>query len=419
MSEKTRITQFADIETPLDIAKYIESGGYAGLLAAMGKSPAEVLGVVKDSGLRGRGGAGFPTGQKWESVSGGEEPYLVCNADEGEPGTFKDRFILERAPYLVLEGMTIAAMAIDAHQGYIYIRGEYPEIAKTLAAAIEKAKAGGYLGNDILTSGFSFDVAVRVGGGSYVVGDETALLNSLMGNRGYPMLKPPFPTEKGLWGKPTVVNNVETLACVPIILACGAGAFASVGSRDCPGYKLFSLSGHVAAPGVYELPMGTKLRDVLGKAGGVTGTLKAIQIGGTAGPIFGPAALDYNLDFPSMRKAGGALGSGAVVAMNTSVNMTHVLEVTMRFFAQESCGHCFPCRYGTRQLDYMAHRIAVGSGRTEYLDLMRETASVMVGSSFCPFGQSVALPLQSLLDGFGDEIVSFMTEQEYLKEVEA
>ncbi len=419
MNEKTRITQFAELEAPLDLAKYIESGGYQGLLAAMAKTPDELIGIIKDSGLRGRGGAGFPTGQKWESVAAAKEPYLVCNADEGEPGTFKDRFILEKAPYLVLEGMTIAALAIDAHQGYIYIRGEYPEIAKNLATAIEKAKAGGYLGNDILTNGFSFDVAVRVGGGSYVVGDETALLNSLMGNRGYPMLKPPFPTEKGLWEKPTVVNNVETLACVPIILACGATAFSSVGSRDCPGYKLFSLSGHVATPGVYELPMGTKVREVLEKAGGVTGTLKAIQIGGTAGPIFGPVALDYCLDFPSMRKVGGALGSGAIVAINTSVNMAHVLEVTMRFFAQESCGHCFPCRYGTRQLDYMARRIALGSGRADYLDLMRETAAVMVGASFCPFGQSVALPLTSLLDGFGDEIASFITEQDYLKEVEA
>ncbi|MCE5255924.1 MAG: SLBB domain-containing protein [Spirochaetaceae bacterium] len=417
MNERSRISHFANSEAPLDIARYIESGGYVGLMAALGKTSAEVIGVVKNSGLRGRGGAGFPTGLKWESVAAGEQPYLVCNADEGEPGTFKDRFILERAPYLVLEGMTIAALAIGAREGYIYVRGEYPEIAKMLALATEKAKARGYLGNDILSSGFSFDVAVRVGGGSYVVGDETALLNSLMGNRGYPMLKPPFPTEKGLWGKPTVVNNVETLAYVPIILGLGAQAFASIGSVNCPGYKLFSLSGHVANPGVYEFPMGTRLRDVLEKAGGVTGTLKAIQIGGTAGPIFGPAALDYNLDFPSMQKAGGALGSGAIVAMNTSVNMAHVLEVTMRFFAQESCGQCFPCRYGTRQLDYMAHRIALGLGKVEYLDLMRETATVMVGASFCPFGQSVALPLKSLLDEFGDEIVSFMTEQQYLKEV--
>jgi NADH-quinone oxidoreductase subunit F len=419
MKQLARITEFADTPYPLNIDKYIESGGYSGLRAALGKSPSEIISIVKESGLRGRGGAGFPTGQKWESVPAGSESFLVCNADEGEPGTFKDRFILEKSPYLVLEGMTIAAKAIGARHGYIYIRGEYPEIAKTLTQAMENAKTAHYLGKNILDSSFSFDISIRVGGGSYVVGDETALLNSLMGNRGYPMLKPPFPTEKGLWGKPTVVNNVETLAYVPMILSAGAKTFASIGSKDCPGYKLFSVSGHVANPGIFEFPMGTKLLTILKNAGGETGTLKAIQIGGTAGPIYGPEALDYSLDFPSMRKYGGALGSGAIVVMNTSVNMAHVLEVTMRFFAQESCGHCFPCRYGTRQLDYMAHKIALGSGKPEYIDLIRETAAVMMGSSFCPFGQSVALPINSLLDGFGEEIVSFMKQQDYLKEERA
>jgi NADH-quinone oxidoreductase subunit F len=255
-----------------------------------------------------------------------------------------------------------------------------------------------------------------MGGGSYVVGDETALISSLMGKRGYPTLKPPFPTEKGLWDKPTVVNNVETLAYVPLILSKGAEQFASIGAKDCPGYKLFCLSGHVANPGVYELPMGTSVGEVLERSGGVKGTLKALQIGGTAGPIFGPEAFSYSLDFPSMKKVGGALGSGAIVVMNTSVNMVDVLAVTMRFFAQESCGQCFPCRYGTRQLDFMAHQIAVGAGKESYLELMRKTANVMVGASFCPFGQSIALPLLSLLDRFDEEILSFMKQEEYLKE---
>jgi len=340
----------------------------------------------------------------------------VCNADEGEPGTFKDRFVLEHAPFLVLEGMAIAAYAIGARTGYIYVRGEYPQIVASLSSAIASAVKAGYLGEHILGSDFAFGVEVRKGGGSYVVGDETALLNSLMGNRGYPFLKPPFPTEKGLWGKPTIVNNVETLAYVPYIFAHGAEAFASIGSPDSPGLKLFSVSGHVAHPGVYEFPMGSTVRDLEAAAGGAMGNLKAVQIGGTAGPVFDAAALDYSLDFASMRKAGGALGSGALVFMNTTVNMAQVLDVTMRFFAEESCGQCFPCRYGTRQLAFMANKIASGQGKVEYLDLMRDTARVMVGSSLCPFGQSIALPLESLLNGFGDEVVSFVKQQEFLKE---
>ena len=419
MNGMIRISHFAQTESPLDLGKYVEAGGLEGLQAAMTKSPEEVLKIVKDSGLRGRGGAGFPTGRKWESVVSTENPYLVCNADEGEPGTFKDRFILEHAPYLLLEGMVIAAKAIDSRKGYLYIRGEYPHVAEMLREAIDKAVAAGWLGNDILGSGFSFNIEVRRGGGSYVVGDETALLSSLMGKRGYPTLKPPFPTQKGLWDKPTVVNNVETLAYVPIILSHGADAFASIGSKDCPGYKLFCLSGDVTKPGVYEFPMGTTVSDLLEEAGGVRGTLKALQIGGTAGPIYGPEALGYHLDFPSMKNIGGALGSGAIVVMNTSVNMIHVLAVTMRFFAQESCGQCFPCRYGTRQLDYMAHQIAIGAGKEKYLDLMRQTAETMVGASLCPFGQSVAMPLLSLLDRFGEEIVSSIRQQEYLKEAGA
>lgn len=417
MRNLTFITQYASVDKPLEIEKFVENGGFSGLRAAIALSPQEVISEVKKSGLRGRGGAGFPTGVKWESVSGEGERFLVCNADEGEPGTFKDRFILEHAPYLVLEGMAIAAYAIGAHKGYIYVRGEYPQIISLLSQAIEEAEKRGYLGEGILGSNFSFYVELRKGGGSYVVGDETALLNSLMGNRGYPLLKPPFPTEKGLWGKPTVVNNVETLAYVPYIFRYSASAFASIGHPGSPGLKLFSVSGHIAKPGVYEYPMGTTIGELMEAAGGPRGVLKAVQVGGTAGPIYDTTALSYALDFDSLRKVGGALGSGALVFMNTTVSMVQVLDVTMRFFAEESCGQCFPCRYGTRQLAFMAHKIASGQGRIEYLDLMRDTARVMVGSSFCPFGQSIALPLESLLDRFGEEIVFFIKQQEFLKEV--
>ncbi|HUX12509.1 MAG TPA: NADH-ubiquinone oxidoreductase-F iron-sulfur binding region domain-containing protein [Spirochaetia bacterium] len=417
MSAVRFITKFTEAEDPLDLRAYESAGGFSGLKAALAGSDEAVVETIRTSGLRGRGGAGFPTGIKWGSVSGDGDRYLVCNADEGEPGTFKDRYVLEKAPYLLLEGMAIAAYATGAHSGFIYVRGEYPKIARSLGAAIASAAAAGYLGSKIAGSSFSFVVEVRKGGGSYVVGDETALLNSLMGNRGYPLLKPPFPTEKGLWGKPTIVNNVETLAYVPFILTNGPNSFSQVGTPECPGPKLFSVSGHVRNPGVYEFPMGTTVREVLDAAGGVIGTLKAVQIGGTAGPVYNVAALDYRLDFASLRKIGGALGSGALVFMNTTVNMAQVLEVSMRFFAEESCGQCFPCRYGTRQLDFMAHQIAAGRGRAEYLNLIRETSRVMVGSSFCPFGQSIALPVASLLEGFGEEIVSFVKQQQFLKEV--
>lgn len=416
MNDTQFIGRFAALGNPLDIDAFAVSSGFSGLRKALAMAPSEVVAEVKRSGLRGRGGAGFPTGLKWESIAGDDERYLVCNADEGEPGTFKDRFVLEHAPFLVLEGMAIAAYAIGAQTGYIYVRGEYPQIVASLSSAIASAVKAGYLGEHILGGDFAFKVEVRKGGGSYVVGDETALLNSLMGNRGYPFLKPPFPTEKGLWGKPTIVNNVETLAYVPYIFAHGAEAFASIGTPDSPGLKLFSVSGHVVHPGVYEFPMGSTVRELAAAAGGAIGNLKAVQIGGTAGPVFDAAALNYSLDFASMRKAGGALGSGALVFMNTTVNMAQVLDVTMRFFAEESCGQCFPCRYGTRQLAFMANKIASGQGKVEYLDLMRDTARVMVGSSFCPFGQSIALPLESLLNGFGDEVVSFVKQQEFLKE---
>lgn len=411
------ISRFTDIQDPLDIDAFIAAGGFEGVRRALEMSPAEVIEDVREAGLRGRGGAGFPTGIKWASVTGDGDRYIVCNADEGEPGTFKDRHVLERAPYLLLEGMSIAAYATGAHKGYIYVRGEYPQIVTDLQTAIENASSAGFLGEKSGRKGFSFSVEVRMGGGSYVVGDETALLNSLMGNRGYPLLKPPFPTERGLWDKPTVVNNVETLAYVPFIFTDGAASFASIGTPESPGPKLFSVSGHVQRPGVYEFPMGTTVAEILEAAGGMVGTIKAVQIGGTAGPVFDVSALDYALDFASLRRVGGALGSGALVFMNTTVNMAQVLEVSMRFFAEESCGQCFPCRYGTRQLDFMAHQIASGRGKSEYLGLMRETGDVMVGASFCPFGQSIAQPLNSLLERFGPEIVSFIKQQQFLKEV--
>jgi NADH-quinone oxidoreductase subunit F len=403
------LASFARTDDPLDLAAYTERGGFSGLTRAQTLSPEQVVDTVRKARLAGRGGAGFDAGTKWSTVPPAQEVYVVCNADEGEPGTFKDRFLLENAPFLVIEGLVLASYAVGARRAFIYIRGEYPVAQRRIRDALkivrEQKKDAGV------------DIEVKIGGGSYVVGDETALLNSLMGNRGYPLLKPPFPTQEGLWEKPTVVNNVETLACVPLILARGADWFREIGSPENPGPKLYSVSGHVQSPGVYEMPMGVPLGELLAEAGGADGVLKAVQIGGTAGPIYAADKLDLKLDFVSMRGAGGSLGSGAVVVMNTSVTMAQVLQVTMRFFSEESCGQCFACRYGTRQLEYMANEIAAGRGKIEYLERMRETARVMDQSSFCPFGQSVKLPVYTLLDNFGDEITRGIKEHEYLKEV--
>lgn len=399
-----------------NIDAYLAIDGYRGLKNALDRKRLEVVQEVENSQLRGRGGAGFPTGKKWAGVSPETKSYLVCNADEGEPGTFKDRYLMEKAPFLLLEGMTIAAYAVRAQKGFIYIRGEYPEIAKSLNKAQEEARSRKLLGDNILGSDFSFDIEIVRGGGSYVVGDETALLSSLMGERGFPWMKPPFPTEKGLWDQPTVVNNVETLSCIPLILHHGAAAFAMQGVEGSSGTKLYCVSGHVGSAGVYEFPMGIGLDELIDAAGGVKGQLKAVQIGGTAGPVYDDRALSLHLDYDSMMRAGGSLGSGAVVVMNSKTNMAGVLQVSMRFFAEESCGQCFPCRYGTRQLNYMAQRIAAGSGKQSYLSLMQDTGDVMKASSFCPFGQSVSTPLNSLLHYFGDEVQQFIQQQDYVKE---
>lgn len=418
MNSTSMLTRFAAAKDPLDIDEYARLGGFAGLNAALEKPPSAVIETVRQARLAGRGGAGFDAGTKWSTVPpGAEEAYVVCNADEGEPGTFKDRYLLEHAPYLVIEGLAIASYAVGARRAFVYVRGEYPLAAERLRTALSRVRDRGLLSKRNGDNRFSLDVRIKTGGGSYVVGDETALLSSLMGNRGYPMLKPPFPTQEGLWAKPTVVNNVETLACVPLILKDGPDWFRSLGTEANPGPKLYSVSGHVANPGVYEFPMGVLLSEVIDAAGGVEGTLKAVQIGGTAGPIYPAARANLHLDYASMREAGGSLGSGALVVMNTTVSMIHVLQLSMRFFSEESCGQCFACRYGTRQLEYMANEISAGRGTVDYLERMRETVDVMDQSSFCPFGQSIRLPVTSILDNFGDELTRTITEHEYIQEV--
>ena len=415
MNRTDYLTRYTAVDDPSNIDEYRRLGGFAALEMARVTAPQTIVETVRASGLRGRGGAGFPTGMKWASVPRADRsPYLVCNADEGEPGTFKDRFLMERAPFLIVEGIVIAARAVRAAEAIIYVRGEYAAVAEILKQAIDRTREAGYLARD---DGDELTISVVRGGGSYVVGDETALLNSLMGNRGYPMLKPPFPTEKGLWGLPTVINNVETLSCVPPIVARGASWFSSIGARSSPGPKLYCVSGHVQDPGVYEFPTGVTVAELVEAAGGGRGEPKAVQIGGTAGPFYDLRGWSYPLDYESMKEVGGTLGSGAVVVLNTSVSMLHVLEVTARFFSEESCGQCFACRYGTRQLEYMADRVATGRGRLEYLDQMQKAVAVMDSASYCPFGQAAKLPFGTLFEYFGEELESGVKQQQYVNEV--
>lgn len=407
MTSSQDILKFVNHKIGLDLDGYKCLGGFEGFKRALELRPSEVIDEVIDSKLKGRGGAGFDTGLKWASMpKNNEVKYLVVNADEGEPGTFKDRYIIDNCPFLLLEGLLIAAYAISANKAFIYVRGEYQHEVNELQDAIALLKWNNLLGDNILDSEFSIDVEIKRGAGSYVVGDETALLNSLMGNRGNPLLKPPYPTQKGLWGKATLVNNVETLACVPIIMTNGSEAFRNIGSKDCPGPKLFSLSGQIANPGIYEFPMGAKVSDLLLASGGMEGTFKAVQIGGTAGAIYGPQALDYKLDYSFMKKCGSGLGSGALVFMNDTVSMVEVLDIIVRFYADESCGKCMPCRFGTKQLKHIASKIIKGGGSKKDLVKMKNIVLAMSSSSFCPFGKSIALPVLSLLDGFGAEIIN-------------
>ena len=397
----------------VDISSYMKKGGYAGAKKVVKLAPKEVIDEVKKSKLRGRGGAGFPTGNKWSFITNKYPRYLVANADEGEPATFKDRLLMGHSPHLLIEGMLIAAYAIQAEEGFIYVRGEYPNEAQILTRAAAEAKAKGYLGKDILGSGFSFEVEIKRGAGAYVVGEETALLSSLMGRRGNAWYKPPYPPEEGLWNQPTIINNVETLCCVPLIMNKGAEWFSSIGTPESPGPKLIGVSGHAVNKGIYEYPMGVTIGEVLIKAG-MQGHLKAVQVGGISGPIFAPDCLDFKLDYFNMHKVGGSLGSGAVLAMNHSVSMTDTLEAIAYFFAKESCGKCFPCRLGTHEIYKLAKNIAIGHGKMEYLPLIKQTMQTMFAASFCPLGQSVKQPIGSILDHFGYEIEAFIRKSRYL-----
>ncbi len=399
-----------DIDRPetASVSGYEASGGYQALRKAFELEPKAIIEEVKKSGLRGRGGAGFPTGMKWDFAS--RDPkfpkYLLCNADEGEPGTFKDRPILEKNPHLLIEGMIISAYALQTERGYIYLRGEYPHAREVLEKAISEAYEAGYLGEDILGKGFRFDLSVHQGAGAYICGEETALIESIEGRRGQPRIKPPFPVNVGAWGMPTVVNNVETLANIPYIVDIGGEAYAGIGSKDCPGPKLFSISCCVERPGVYELPMGTTLKEIIYEhAGGIKDgrQLKAVIPGGISTPVLTPDKIDVPMDFVSLPKVGSMLGSGAVMVFDERVCLVKVCWRAMKFFEHESCGKCTPCREGTGWMRNILERIEDGFGREGDIELLQDVALSVSGKTFCPLGDGAANVVLSFIRNFPDE----------------
>ncbi|HXQ86932.1 MAG TPA: NAD(P)H-dependent oxidoreductase subunit E [Gaiella sp.] len=399
-----RLLRRVGVADPASIDDYRAHGGYAALRRAFELGPEGVLREVKDSKLVGRGGAAFPTGVKWEAVA--RQParphYLVCNADESEPGTFKDRELMEGDPFAVVEAMTIAAYATGCERGYLYIRGEYPEAQHALEQALAEARSRGFLGEDVMGEGFSFDVEIRRGAGAYICGEETAIFESIEGKRGEPRNKPPFPVEVGLFGKPTVVNNVETLVNVLDVVLGSGPAFAEVGTEGSTGSKLLCLSGHVARPGTYELRFGATLREVLDLAGGVPGgrPLQAVLMGGAAGGFLGPDDLDVPLTFEGARAAETTLGSGVVLVLDDTVDLPRLLQRIAAFFRDESCGQCVPCRVGTvRQEEALARLVAgepLGGLETE-LALIAEVGQCMRDASICGLGQTASSAVESAI----------------------
>jgi NADH-quinone oxidoreductase subunit F len=399
-----RLLRRVGVVDPSSLDDYRANGGYSALARTLQMGSEEVIAEVTASKLMGRGGAAFPTGRKWAAVAGqrAQPHYLVCNADESEPGTFKDRVVLEGDPFAIVEAMTIAAFATGASLGYLYIRGEYPEAEAAVRGAIAAARGANLLGSDILGSGFGFDIEVRRGAGAYICGEETALFESIEGDRGEPRNKPPFPVEVGLFGKPTVVNNVETLINVPLIIEMGGDAYARIGTEGSTGPRLFCLSGHVARPGVYEVEFGKALGDLLEMAGGVPGdrAIRAILLGGAAGVFVGPDALPMPLTFEATRAAGATLGSGVIMVFDETTDLVGTLRRIAQFFRDESCGQCVPCRVGSVRQEELLARLAAGSrvrAREDELALLREIGQAMRDASICGLGQTASSAIESAL----------------------
>jgi NADH-quinone oxidoreductase subunit F len=397
-------------DRPWRLETYQSEGGYEALRKILGEriEQEEIIDTVKQSGLRGRGGAGFPTGLKWSFINrtAPGDKYVVCNSDEGEPGTFKDRDILRYNPHALIEGMIICGYAIGGVAGYNYIRGEFWEPYERFEAALAEAREAGLLGRNILGSGFDFDIHTHLGAGAYICGEETALLESLEGKKGQPRFKPPFPAMFGLYGRPTVINNTESLASVPDIIRQGADWFRDIGVANSGGPKLFSVSGNVARPGNYEVPMGTPFAELLEMAGGMRDgrPCKAVIPGGSSAPVLpGEVMMDLTMDYDSIAQAGSMLGSGAVIVMDDSNCMVKVLDRISYFYFEESCGQCTPCREGTGWMHRVVHRIETGKGRPEDLDLLDDVAKKIMGRTICALGDAAALPVAGFIKHFRDE----------------
>jgi NADH:ubiquinone oxidoreductase subunit F (NADH-binding) len=403
--EETRVVLCKEGEiSPTSAREYAEIGGYQGLKRAL-EAPDKVIPTIKASGLRGRGGAGFPAGLKLSFTANtpADQKYIVCNGDEGEPGTYKDRIIMTRVPHRLFEGMAIAGVAVGADKGYIYLRAEYPYVAEIMERALADARENGYLGANLLGSGRDFDIEIRIGAGSYVCGEETALTASIEGKRGEPRFKPPFPGVAGLWGKPTIINNVETLANFPAIMVSGPEWYRTMGTEKCPGTKLFTLSGHISNPGVYEFPIGTTIRSLFEEVGGSCPDGKklfAVQTGGASGNIIPARLIDTAMDIESCAAAGATFGAGDLMFLDEDSSLLDVLENLMEFFEEESCGKCTPCREGnTRMLD-LVRKFKHGTASEIDLDLLVELGNMMAEGCLCGLGQASPNPILSAVRFF-------------------
>lgn len=406
-----------EVPEQYQLETYMKSGGYQAIHKAFKMSPLELVEEVKKSGLRGRGGAGFPTGLKWSFLPKDTKSpiYLVCNADEGEPGTFKDRYLMEKDPHLFIEGIIISSFAIKAKQAFIYIRGEFVLSTTRLEKAIEEAIKAGYLGKNILGSGYDLEITVHRGAGAYVCGEETSLLESLEGKRGYPRLKPPFPALVGAFQSPTIINNVETISAVPWIVLNGGEAYAKIGTEKSKGTKLFSISGKVNRPGVYEVDLGFPLEKFIDEyAGGIKEgrKLKAVIPGGSSTPVLKASDIEgLNLDYEAVAKAGSMLGSGAIIVFDETDCMVKSISVLADFYAHESCGQCSPCREGTAWMARIIHRILDGKGKESDVDMLLDICDNIMGKTVCPLGDAAAMPVESFVKRFRNEFEYHIREK--------
>ena len=415
--QKRIVLRNCGVINPEDINEYIARDGYLALEKALFEmTPEQIVDEIKKSGLRGRGGAGFPTGLKWEAgmKAPGDVKYVVCNADEGDPGAYMDRSTIEGDPHSILEAMTICGKAIGANKGFVYIRAEYPLAIERLKIAMVQAKENGLLGKDILGSGFDFDIEIRLGAGAFVCGEETALLRSIEGQRGMPTPKPPFPAQCGLWGKPTVINNVETWANIPVILTKGADWFNQIGTDDSKGTKVFALTGKINNSGLVEVPMGTTLREIIFEIGGGIKNgkkFKGVQTGGPSGGIITEEHLDTPIDFGALTRLGSMMGSGGMIVMDEDDCVVDVAKFYMEFCVDESCGKCSPCRIGTRQMHTILEKISRGNGELEDLQKLKDIGQAMKSASLCALGQSAPNPTLSTLNKFEQEYIDHIVSK--------